>query len=265
MKSLKEVLAQLSQHEITVSQAEQLIKLDYLDKIDGAVQVDLLRHMRTGIPEAIFAETKSTEMVMEITARMLKTNQFAMLTRLKPEDFAALDDKYANNAQISYKPNKEGRVAWITTDAYAPQKKQGTVGVLTAGTSDIPVAEEAAMVLEAMGAKVLRTYDVGIAGFHRIFTPLKQMIKENADIILVIAGMEGTLPGVISALVDIPVIGVPTSTGYGLGAKGTGALTTMLQSCSPGLSVVNIDNGFGAATMAALIIRRIYSSKTGEQ
>jgi hypothetical protein len=108
-----------------------------------------------------------------------------------------------------------------------------------------------------MGCEVFTGYDVGIAGFHRIFKPLSDMIKNEVDVIIVIAGMEGTLPGVVAALVDVPVIGVPVSSGYGLGAKGKGALTTMLQSCSPGLLVVNIDNGFGAGASAALIANKI--------
>jgi len=132
------------------------------------------------------------------------------------------------------------------------------VGIITAGSSDIPVAEEARMVLEFMGFKFTIAYDVGIAGMHRIFPPIREMLEQNVDVIIVVAGMEGTLPGVVSSLVDVPVIGVPTSTGYGLGEKGIGALTTMLQSCSPGLAVVNIDNGFGAASIAALILKRIY-------
>ena len=136
--------------------------------------------------------------------------------------------------------NREGRIAVaIRTEPKAGKR----VALLTAGTSDIPIAEEAQLVLEAMGISTMHTYDVGISGMHRIFPPLKRMIEARVAVFIVIAGMEGTLPGMVSALVDKPVIGVPTSTGYGLGEKGTGALGTMLQSCSPGLAVVNIDNG----------------------
>ena len=137
------------------------------------------------------------------------------------------------------------------------EKKKGVVGIITAGTSDIPVAEEAKEILISMGCEVMASYDVGIAGVHRIFSPLSKMIKEGVHVIIVCAGMEGTLPGVVAFLVDVPVIGVPISSGYGLGANGKGALITMLQSCSPGLVVVNIDNGFGAGASAALIANKM--------
>jgi NCAIR mutase (PurE)-related protein len=129
------------------------------------------------------------------------------------------------------------------------------VGLLTAGTSDIPVAEEAALVMEHMGCRVERGYDVGVAGLHRLAEPLARMVKSGVDVLVVCAGMEGALPSVVTGLVDVPVIGVPTSTGYGLGGDGTAALLSMLQTCSPGLVVVNIDNGVGAGATAALIAR----------
>jgi len=130
------------------------------------------------------------------------------------------------------------------------------VGLLTAGTADIPVAEEAALVIEHMGCRVERAYDVGVAGLHRLTEPLARLVEAEVDVLVVVAGMEGALPSVVAGLVDVPVIGVPTSTGYGLGGDGTAALYAMLQSCSPGLVVVNIDNGVGAGAAAALIARR---------
>ncbi|TFF88377.1 MAG: nickel pincer cofactor biosynthesis protein LarB, partial [Promethearchaeota archaeon] len=143
--------------------------------------------------------------------------------------------------------------------SYEFPRKGGKIGLITAGSSDIPIAEEAKVISEAMGCEVFTSYDIGIAGIHRIFEPLSEMIQKGAHIIIVCAGMEGTLPGVVAALVDVPVIGVPISSGYGLGEKGQGALITMLQSCSPGLLVVNIDNGFGAGASAALIANKIAS------
>jgi pyridinium-3,5-biscarboxylic acid mononucleotide synthase len=133
------------------------------------------------------------------------------------------------------------------------QEKTGKIGVLTAGTSDIPVAEEAATIAEVMGCGVIRGYDVGVAGIHRLLDPLKDMIRQDVACVVVVAGMEGALPSVVAGMVGVPVIGVPTSIGYGLGAGGIGALTTMLQSCAPGLVVVNIDNGFNAGATAAII------------
>ncbi len=130
------------------------------------------------------------------------------------------------------------------------------MGLITAGTSDIPVAEEAALVIVHMGCEVERGYDTGVAGVHRLLEPLTRMVEKGADVLVVAAGMEGALPSVVAGLVDIPVIGVPTSTGYGMGGDGTGALYSILQSCSPGLVAVNIDNGVGAGAAAALIARR---------
>jgi hypothetical protein len=136
------------------------------------------------------------------------------------------------------------------------EKNKGKVGIISAGTSDIPVAEEARVTTEVLGCKTITAYDVGVAGIHRLFPPLEDMLKEEVACIIVVAGMEGALPTVVKSLVDIPVIGVPTSIGYGYGGKGVSALMTMLQSCSPGLVVVNIDNGFGAGCAAVLIAKR---------
>jgi NCAIR mutase (PurE)-related protein len=131
------------------------------------------------------------------------------------------------------------------------------IGILTAGTSDIAVAEEARLAANAMGCDVIFTYDVGIAGIHRLFSPLEEMIKKNVDALVVVAGMEGALASIVSSIVDIPVIGVPTSIGYGFGSNGMGALASMLQSCTFGLAVVNIDNGIGAGAYAASIANRV--------
>ncbi|KZX10241.1 N5-carboxyaminoimidazole ribonucleotide mutase [Methanobrevibacter filiformis] len=133
------------------------------------------------------------------------------------------------------------------------------VGIVTAGTSDIPVAEEARVIIESTGCDVIASYDIGVAGIHRLFPKIARMIEENVKVIIVCAGMEGALPSVVSGLVDIPVIGIPTSVGYGIGSEGKAALYSMLQSCSPGLAVVNIDNGFGAAVFALTIINNMKS------
>jgi NCAIR mutase (PurE)-related protein len=132
----------------------------------------------------------------------------------------------------------------------------GHVGVLTAGTSDIPVAEEAVALCREMGCATHCAYDVGVAGLHRLFAPLRTMLAVPVDALIVAAGMDGALPSVVAGLVDVPVIGLPTSVGYGLGGGGVGALTSMLQTCAPGLAVVNIDNGIGAGAIAGLIAAR---------
>ncbi len=262
---MNEILERLQKGEISAGQAERLIKVEYVTKLDDQTQLDLNRHIRTGVPEAIFCETKSEEMVLSITEAMLRRNKYALLTRMTGPQMEKLGGIYRNNPDYQIEMNESGRVAYIALEEYQIQEHPGRVAIITAGTSDIPVAEESRLVLKAMGIHTKLVFDVGIAGIHRIFPPIIEIIKEDVDAVIVIAGMEGTLPGVVSALVDIPVIAVPTSTGYGLGAKGIGALTTMLQSCSPGMAVVNIDNGFGAATMAALIVKRVYSSSKGSK
>ena len=166
-------------------------------------------------------------------------------------------EKFGKNSDFVIEINDLGRTIIIKESSFEFPKNQGIVGVITAGSSDIPIAAEAEVIVKAMGCKVISSYDVGIAGIHRIFTPLSDMIKKGVHVIIVCAGMGGTLPGVVAALVDVPVIGVPISSGYGMGEKGKGALITMLQSCSPGLLVVNIDNGFGAGASAAMIANKI--------
>jgi NCAIR mutase (PurE)-related protein len=139
----------------------------------------------------------------------------------------------------------------------------GVVGILSAGSSDIPIAAEAALIAAEMGANVLEAWDVGVAGLHRLVEPLERFAAQQADVIIVAAGMDGALPSVVAGLVDVPVIGLPTSVGYGFGGEGIGALTSMLQSCAPGLVVVNIDNGIGAGATAALIANRAARSRNG--
>jgi NCAIR mutase (PurE)-related protein len=261
MDSVRDLLKQLVDGAKTMEEVEAALKSQYIANLDGMAQLDVFRHKRTGIPEVVFAETKPTGVVLEIADRMLNANHFVILTRCKPEDLTQLKLKFGSNSEYQTEINERARVAFITDRQYQAPSRPGHVGIITAGTSDIFVAEEARVTLHAMGIKTSTTYDVGIAGMHRLFPPLQKMIQDQVDVLIVVAGMEGTLPGVVTALVDIPVIGVPVSAGYGLGEKGIGALTTMLQSCSPGLSVVNIDNGFGAAAIAAIIIRNMYKKK----
>lgn len=258
MKSIHEILNDVQSGKISLSEAETLLKTQYIEHIDGMVQLDVFRHRRTGVPEVIFAESKTPEITVEISQKMLDRNQFAIISRMKPEHQLAISQRFSKDPEIDMDLNMTGRIAFLRKKSYQITPRKGKVGIITAGTSDIPIGEEARTVLHAMGIETMHIYDVGIAGIHRIFPPLENMVKSGVDVIIVVAGMEGTLPGVVSSLIDLPIIAVPASTGYGFGAHGQGALTTMLQSCSPGLAVVNIDNGFGAAALASLIIKRIY-------
>ena len=213
--------------------------------------------MRTGIVEVIYAENKTSDMILEIMKSFLESNKFAIVSRFTELQKKAILSEFSNNPELNIEYNELARIIIVKLKSFEFKKRDGFVGIITAGSSDIPVAEEAKVIAESMGCEVISSYDLGIAGIHRLFNPLSEMIKRGVHVIIVCAGMEGTLPGVVAALVDIPVIGVPISSGYGLGEKGIGALTTMLQSCSPGLLVVNIDNGFGAGASAALIANKI--------
>ncbi|MCJ7648681.1 MAG: nickel pincer cofactor biosynthesis protein LarB [Candidatus Lokiarchaeota archaeon] len=233
------------------------MKANLIEEVGDIAKLDVLRKMRTGIVEVIYAENKSSDMILKIIKSFLESNKFAIVSRFKENQKDAIFNEFGNNSEITLECNELARIIIVKLKNFEFKKRDGIVGIITAGSSDIPVAEEAKVIAESMGCKVISSYDLGIAGIHRIFNPLSEMIKKGVHVIIVCAGMEGTLPGVVAALVDIPVIGVPISSGYGLGEKGIGALTTMLQSCSPGLLVVNIDNGFGAGASAALIANKI--------
>lgn len=257
MENIREILKRLLEKRCSIDDAEKLLKANLIEEVGDLAKLDVLRKMRTGIVEVIYAENKSADMILQIIKSFLGTNKFAIVSRFTEKQHNAIIREFGNNSELSIEYNELARTIIIKLKNFEFKKKDGIVGIITAGSSDIPVAEEAKVIAESMGCKVVSSYDLGIAGIHRIFNPLSEMIKEGVQVIIVCAGMEGTLPGVVAALVDIPVIGVPISSGYGLGEKGVGALTTMLQSCSPGLVVVNIDNGFGAGASAALIANKI--------
>ena len=218
-------------------------------------RLDFNRHSRQGVPEIVLANSKSTEQSLEIAAAFLLRNGRAILSRVPDELREALRQAYSDETMEWHQAS---RMAILRdTQRYQPPAVYGRVGVITAGTSDQPRAEEAALTCQEMGCEVDVAYDAGVAGLHRLFGPLEHFTRErNVDVIIVAAGMDGALPSVVSGLVDIPVIGLPTSVGYGFGGEGQAALMSMLQTCAPGLAVVNIDNGVGAGIMAALIARR---------
>ena len=257
MDDIREILNRLLKKECSVEEAEKLLKANAIEEVGDFAKLDIFRERRTGIVEVIYAENKPAQVIIEIIHSFLKKNRFAIVSRYKEEQKNLIFKVFEKKDGLSIDLNDLAKIMIIKEKSFAFQRKGGKVGIITAGSSDIPVAEEAKVIAESMGCEVLTSYDLGIAGIHRLFTPLSEMIKKGIQVIIVCAGMEGTLPGVVAALVNIPVIGVPISSGYGLGEKGIGALTTMLQSCSPGLLVVNIDNGFGAGASAALIANKI--------
>lgn len=248
-----EILKSVKEGKISVNEAKKLLSLYSIEEIEGIAKIDINRRKRRGIPEIIFAETKELDEIKKIIKRTLEKSNSVIVSRLKKTDYPKIK-AYANKLKVKVKIGKKSSTLLLFKK---PIKFQGgKVGILTAGTSDIGVAEEARLVCEAMNCKCITSYDVGVAGIQRIFPILKEMVKEDVDCIIVAAGMEGALATLVSTLVDIPIIGIPTSVGYGYGEKGIAALASMLQSCSLGLSVVNIDNGIAAGGIAANIANR---------
>ncbi len=220
-------------------------------------RLDFDRETRKGIPEIVLAEVKTDEQVLSIVRVFVATNGRAVATRLRPGTLALLQAEFPGH--VDARP--VARAAAIHAPDYQRPQIGGHVGILTAGTSDVPVAEEARLVAEEMGCQVSTLYDVGVAGLHRLLSPLRELLASDVAVLVVCAGMDGALPSVVSGLSPVPVIGVPTSIGYGAGGKGRAALLAMLQTCAPGLTVVNIDNGTGAGATAALIANRLATAR----
>ncbi len=251
---MREILEKLLGGEISINEAEKLLRISTMEEIEDTT-LDIRRGIRAGIPEVVWSEGKTPTKVVEIASALLEREGRAIISRVSEEQMEALKEALSDKCELQV--NEKAGLVVARRRGFQPTKLGRKIGIMTAGTSDVTVAEEAKIIAEEMGCNVLTAYDVGIAGFHRHIKPLKGMVEEGVDAIVVVAGMEGALPSVIASLVDVPVIGVPSSVGYGFGAGGIGALTAMLQSCSPGLCVVNIDNGFGAGAFAALIVRRV--------
>ncbi len=248
-----EILESLKKGKISVNNAKKLLSLYAIEEIEDIAKIDINRRKRRGIPEVIFAEPKKLDEIKKIIKKTLEKTNSVVVSRINKEDYSKILS-FAKKLKVKVKTGKNSSsLLFFKT----PIKFEGgKIGILAAGTSDIGVAEESRLMCEAMNCKCILSYDVGVAGIQRIFPILKEMIKEDVDCIIVAAGMEAALPTLVSSMVDIPVIGVPISTGYGYGGQGIAALASMLQSCSLGLSVVNIDNGIGAGAIAANIANR---------
>ncbi|MFC2116827.1 nickel pincer cofactor biosynthesis protein LarB [Bacteroidota bacterium] len=240
---IKKLLENLSSGKISTEQAlDQLSDLPFKDL--GHTKVDNHRELRTGYPEVIFCEGKTPDQVRSIIEYMSTQKVNILGTRASREVYEAVKKSVP---AVEY--NELGRT--ITLKQGETELTKTSIAVLTAGTSDMPVAEEAAVTAELFGNRVIRFFDVGVAGIHRLYNNMDEIKK--ARVIIVIAGMEGALPSIVGGLVDKPIIAVPTSIGYGASFNGLAALLGMLTSCASGVSVVNIDNGFGAAYMASMI------------
>ena len=248
---IEKLLNKVKKGDISVRQAVSRFKHFPLENLEFA-RVDHHRVLRQGQPEVIYSPGKTREQIVEIARRIRRYGSDVIISRLEKREFNYLKNKIKSAV---YYP--DARLALILAGRKKKPRKRtdAVVLVCSAGTSDIPVAEEAALTAWAMGCQVERLYDVGVAGIHRLFAGSDKL--RSADIIIVVAGMEGALPSVIGGLVDKPIIAVPTSVGYGASFGGLAALLAMLNSCAAGVTVVNIDNGFGAGVAAAVIAGKI--------
>jgi NCAIR mutase (PurE)-related protein len=249
-RALQDLLDQYKKGALSVEDAAEAIEGLRLDHIGDIACMDLGRNVRCGMPEVVLAEGKDPAHLATIAIRHAQAAGRCVITRISSEQIAPILAT-AKQQGIAYEYHEAGHILVLSTGP-APQKTGGIVAVITAGTSDIRVAEEAKIIAEEMGCEVRTAYDVGAAGIHRLFPALKPLLA--AHVFVVCAGREGTLPSVVAGLVDKPVIGVPVSVGYGYMGEGRAALASMLQSCSV-LSVVNIDAGFTAGAFAARIAR----------
>jgi NCAIR mutase (PurE)-related protein len=251
---LRELLEQLTRGDATVDQAMAHLKdLPFADL--GYATVDHHRALRQGVPEVILGENKTAEQIIGIAKELARTGQNVLVSRLDAVKAAAVQTGLPT---VTYFP-----VARVATVEQAPIPRLGDrpVALVSAGTSDLPVAEECAETLRMLGVATVRVYDVGVAGIHRLLS--KRDTLHDAAVIIVFAGMEGALASVVGGLVEAPIVAVPTSIGYGAAFHGLAALLGMLTSCASGVTVVNIDNGFGAAFAAARILRVAARPATG--
>jgi NCAIR mutase (PurE)-related protein len=247
IKEVEKLLNDVKNGETTVDKALEVLKnFPYTDL--GFARIDHHREMRTGYPEIIYCAGKSVEQVKEIVRVMSERENNVIGTRANQEMFEAV--KSIIPSAVYY---PMARI--ISVQKKKPETPESSIAIITAGTSDMPVAEEAAITAELLGNKVLRIYDAGVAGIHRLVDKLPEI--RNCRVVVVIAGMEGALASVVGGLVDKPVIAVPTSVGYGANFGGISALLAMLTSCSTGVTVVNIDNGFGAGFSASMINKMV--------
>ncbi len=243
---LRVLLEEVAAGEVSTATAEQRLKdLPFEDL--GFAKVDHHRALRSGLPEVIFAQGKTAPQIIEIAERLRESGQNVLITRLDASVAAEVVD-----AVPGLEHHAGARLATLVSTEVEGGGR-GVIAVVAAGTSDMPVAEEAALTAAYMGHAVERLYDVGVAGIHRLFAHREAL--RRANVVIVVAGMEGALPSVVGGLVDRPVVAVPTSVGYGASFGGLAALLSMLNSCAAGVTVVNIDNGFGAGVAAALINR----------
>jgi NCAIR mutase (PurE)-related protein len=247
------VLRRLLAGELTEAEAEAELRRVQLEELAGRARLDLGRQDRRGLPEVVLATGKPPDEAARLAVALAREQGQGLMSRLGPDHWPALE---LHAAEAGFGLVRYHSAACVVRPGFAPEPRPGRIGILTAGTSDLPAADEARLVIEACGVEARLEADLGVAGLHRLLGPLAALMDWQPDALIVAAGMDGVLPGVVAGLVALPVIGLPVSVGYGAGGGGRAALLTMLQSCSTGLLVVNIDNGVGAGAAAVLIAAR---------
>jgi NCAIR mutase (PurE)-related protein len=249
LENLEEILAAVAGGALSPTEAAEHLRKGEVRYLDEFAVLDSGRAARKGVPEIVYAPGKTPVQIAKICASILESSERVIVSGPTPEQERLLHET------LPEVPIRSAGKALVAGPG-GPAPTGGRVVAISAGTSDLPVLEEAIVVAREMGVAVKSFHDVGVAGIHRLAGPLRELRDFDPDCVIVAAGMEGALPSVVSALVAVPVVGLPTSTGYGLGGDGTAAILGMLQSCSPGLSVVNVDNGTGAGVSAALVANR---------
>jgi NCAIR mutase (PurE)-related protein len=230
-----------------------------VEELAHYAKLDIGREIRKGLPEIILAEGKEPSDVASIANAMVHRTGRAIISRADRRCLGVVRRRVRDSSRIEYM--RKSKLILVKSKTFKVGPGGGRVGILTAGTSDMPVAEETEIIAKEMGCETRTYHDVGVAGLHRLFEPLRDLLTWDPDVIVVVAGREGALPTVVTGIVDVPVVGVPTSTSYGFGEKGLAALASMLQSCSLGMSVVNIDGGVGAGAVAAMIAIRVAQAR----
>jgi NCAIR mutase (PurE)-related protein len=243
---LHTILDRFANGSLSISDLQKEISIHAIEKIDDIAKLDVNRELRKGMPEIIFAENKEYRDIIRIALAAIRRNGQVVVSRIKNDEMSKVANALKRKGML-IEAGRNSRTILVSDKSFGRKMTAATVGIMAAGTSDIGVAEEARLVAKAMGCDTIASYDVGIAGMHRLFPALKEMTAQNV----------GALASVVASMVDTPVVGVPTSVGYGFGGNGIAALASMLQSCTLGLAVVNIDNGVGAGAYAASIAKRM--------
>ena len=253
-EALRSLLESVASGDVSPAIATEKLKHFAYESVGDFARIDHHRTLRTGFPEVIWGPGKTSDQIIQIMQVMRDRGSVVMATRIEPAVYTQLAEKVAD---LHYYPS--ARICAILPANVEPQHP-GTIAILSAGTADLPVAEEAAVTAELSGFRVQRLWDVGVAGIHRLLN--NRHVIAEATVLIVVAGMEGALPSVVAGLADCPVVAVPTSVGYGANFGGLAPLLTMLNSCAAGIGVVNIDNGFGAAILAGQILRTAQKLQT---